>query len=90
MLDKQLIAVLEDVFVTEGIIDSLRGLTTKRSLRLAETYISNSLGVIDEMSKADSTIRSIDASRGDVTKVKAYADYLKIFKKLERLAVVDN
>ena len=87
MLDKQLIAVLEDVFVTEGIIDSLRGLTTKRSLRLAETYISNSLGVIDEMSKADSTIRSIDASKGDVTKVKAYADYLKIFKKLENLSL---
>ena len=84
-INKELITVLEDVFVAEGVVDTLKGLTTERSLRLAERYISNSLGVVGELIKSDKTAKELDQSKGDITKVSAYKDYIKIYTKLHNL-----
>ena len=84
-INKELITVLEDVFVAEGVVDTLKGLTTERSLRLAERYISNSLGVVGELTKSDKTTKELDQSKGDITKVSAYKDYIKIYTKLHNL-----
>ena len=40
IINRELLPVLEDVFVTEGIVDTFKGLAEKRSLRLAESYIN--------------------------------------------------
>lgn len=84
-LNRELISVLEDVFVKEGVVDSLKGLTTERSIRLTERYISNSIGTINELTKTNKTAKDVDKSKGDVRKTASYADYSKIYTKLHNL-----
>lgn len=86
-LNRDLIAVLEDVFVAEGVIDSLKGLAPERSVRLAERYIQNSIGTINELTKTNPTAKDVDKSKGDVRATAAYSDYSKIYTKLHNLSV---
>ena len=82
IINRELLPVLEDVFVTEGIVDTFKGLAEKRSLRLAESYIKGSIKVINKNAKDNPYIRDIDKSKGDITKIPSYKDFKTIESKL--------
>ncbi len=82
IINRELLPVLEDVFVTEGIVDTFKGLAEKRSLRLAESYIKGSIKVINKNAKTNPYVRDIDKSKGDITKIPSYKDYKTIESKL--------
>ena len=82
IINRELLPVLEDVFVTEGIVDTFKGLAEKRSLRLAESYIKGSIKVINKNAKDNPYIRDIDKSKGDITKIPSYKDFKTIEAKL--------
>ncbi len=82
IINRELLPVLEDVFVTEGIVDTFKGLAEKRSLRLAESYIKVSIKTINTITKDSSFIRDIDKSKGDITKLLSYKDFKTIESKL--------
>ena len=82
IINRELLPVLEDVFVTEGIVDTFKGLAEKRSLRLAESYIKGSIKVINKNAKTNPYVKDIDKSKGDITKIPSYKDYKTIEAKL--------
>ena len=61
-INRELIPVLEDVFVTEGIVDTFKGLAEKRSLRLAERYIKGSILTVNKNIEKNAYVSGIDKS----------------------------
>ena len=89
-INRELIPVLEDVFVTEGIVDTFKGLAEKRSLRLAEHYIKGSILTVNKNIEKNAYVSGIDKSKGDITKVPTYKDYKTIERKLNLMLEDDN
>ena len=89
-INRELIPVLEDVFVTEGIVDTFKGLAEKRSLRLAERYIKGSILTVNKNIEKNAYVSGIDKSKGDITKVPTYKDYKTIERKLNLMLEDDN
>ena len=89
-INRELIPVLEDVFVTEGIVDTFKGLAEKHSLRLAERYIKGSILTVNKNIEKNAYVSGIDKSKGDITKVPTYKDYKTIERKLNLMLEDDN
>ena len=89
-INRELIPVLEDVFVTEGIVDTFKGLAEKRSLRLAEHYIKGSILTVNKNIEKNAYVSGIDKSKGDITKIPTYKDYKTIERKLNLMLEDDN
>lgn len=89
-INRELIPVLEDVFVTEGIVDTFKGLAEKRSLRLSEHYIKGSILTVNKNIEKNTYVSEIDKSKGDITKIPTYKDYKTIERKLNLMLEDDN